>query len=123
MDPDEIVVNLKLLRLVGKHQKLITRDSFLNIEAKSLVPECVRRWRRGDDRHNAIVKINVIVAGAMELSPTIPIMRTYLQGAVDGIENLKETYEACSQTCARLDAILDKINAFLKTSASLEFKG
>ena len=113
MDPDEIVVNLKLLRLVGKHQKLITRDTFLNIEAKSLVPECVRRWRRGDDRHSAILKINVIVAAAMELSPTTPIMRQYLLGAVDGIENLKETYEACSQTCARLDAILDKINAFL----------
>jgi hypothetical protein len=115
MDPDEIVVNLKLLRLVGKHQKLITRDQFLNIEAKSLVPECVRRWRRGDDRHNAINKINAIVAGAMELTPTLPTMRDYLEGAVDGIENLKETYEACSQTCARLDAILDKIKAFLKS--------
>ena len=113
MEPDEIVVNLKLLQLVGKHQKLITRDSFLNIEAKSLIPECVRRWRRGDDRHSAIVKINAIVAGAMELAESTPVMRTYLQGAVTGIEHLKETYEACSQTCARLDAILDKIRAFL----------
>jgi hypothetical protein len=36
-----------------------------------------------------------------------------LKGAVGGIENMKETYEACSQTCARLDTVLDKINAFI----------
>jgi len=114
MEVEEIVVNLKLLQLVGKHQKLITRDQFLNIEAKSLVPECVRRWRRGDDRNNAILKINAIVAAAIEAAGEHPAMHQYLKGAVAGIENMKETYEECSQTCARLDTILDKINTFIK---------
>jgi len=113
MEPEEVVVNLKLLQLVGKHQKLITRDQYLNIEAKSLVPECVRRWRRGDDRNSAILKINAVVAAAIDLAPSTPAMHQYLKGAVGGIENMKETYEACSQTCARLDTVLDKINAFI----------
>ena len=114
MEVEEIVVNLKLLQLVGKHQKLITRDQFLNIEAKSLVPECVRRWRRGDDRNSAILKINAIVAAAIEAAEAHPVMHQYLKGAVTGIENMKETYEECSQTCARLDTVLDKINTFIK---------
>lgn len=113
MEVEEIVVNLKLLQLVGKHQKLVTRDQFLNIEAKSLVPECVRRWRRGDDRNNAILKINALVTAAIEAAEGHPAMRQYLKGAKSGIENMKETYEECSQTCARLDTILDKINAFI----------
>ena len=107
---DDVLVNLKLLARVGKHQKIVTRDTFLNVEAKSLVPECVRRWRRGDDRHNTILKINAVVCAAFDLLPTTPAMKTPLLEARQGIENLKETYLSCNQTCARLDTILDKIN-------------
>jgi hypothetical protein len=106
---DEIVINLKLLARVGKHQKLVTRDAFLNVEAKSLVPECVRRWRRGDDRNSAITKINDIVVSAIEQTDTVPSLKKELEDAMVGIENMKETYAPCCQTCARLDTILDKI--------------
>ena len=106
---DDITVNLKLLARVQKHQKIITRDSFLNVESKSLIPECVRRWRRGDDRNTAIQKINLVVSAALELLPSTPALKKELLDASTGIQNLKETYEACSQTCARLDTIIDKI--------------
>jgi len=106
---DETVVNLKLLGRVGKHQKIVTRDAFLNVESKSIIPECVRRWRRGDDRNNAITKINTIVQTAIEQIDTAPWLKHELREAMVGIDNLKETYGTCSQTCARLDTILDKI--------------
>lgn len=109
---DDVTVNLKLLARVQKHQKIITRDTFLNVETKSLVPECVRRWRRGDDRHNTIQKINTVVTSALELLPSTPAIRAELLDACVGIENLKETYASCSQTCARLDTIIDKIKCF-----------
>ena len=108
---DDVTVNLKLLARVQKHQKIITRDTFLNVETKSLIPECVRRWRRGDDRHTTIQKINNVVTAAIELVPSTPAIRTELLDACVGIENLKETYAACSQTCARLDTIMDKIKS------------
>jgi hypothetical protein len=106
---DDVTVNLKLLARVQKHQKIITRDMFLNVESKSLVPECVRRWRRGDDRNATISKINAVVTAGLELLPSTPNIRHELLAALVGIQNLKETYSACSQTCARLDTIIDKI--------------
>ena len=36
-------------------------------------------------------------------------MCKYLQQCVKGINNLKDTYSDCPQTCARLDAINDRI--------------
>ena len=106
---DDVTVNLKLLARVQKHQKIVTRDSFLNVESKSLVPECIRRWRRGDDRNSTIQKINTVVLAGLELLPSTPSIRTELLEACSGLENLKETYSACSQTCARIDTIIDKI--------------
>lgn len=40
-------------------------------------------------------------------------MHIYLENALYGIKNLKETYATCSQTCARLDVIINKINHLL----------
>jgi hypothetical protein len=109
MDLDDVIINLKLLAMVGKHQKLVTRDVYLNIEVKSIIPESLRRWKRGDDRNNTINKINQTVVSALKFAPDHPSMKEYLNLALKGIENLKETYAPCHQTCARLDAILDKI--------------
>ena len=40
-------------------------------------------------------------------------IKDYIIGSKEGINNLKETYSTCHQTCARLDVILDKINSIL----------
>ena len=112
MDKEEIIINLKLLENLKKGQKIITRDSYLNIEANSFIPECVRRWKRQDNRDETIKKINSIVNASITIlnnSPTDPV-KEYLQLSKAGIANLKETYSMCHQTCARLDMILDKIS-------------
>jgi len=106
---DELVVNLKVLKQVGKHQKINTQDVFLNVEAKSIIPEFVRRWRRGDDRNNTVLQINATVSTAIELIPQYPMLKKYLKEVIPGLENLKETYGSCSQTSARIEAILDRI--------------
>lgn len=40
-------------------------------------------------------------------------MHIYLENSLYGIKNLKETYATCSQTCARIDVIINKINHLL----------
>jgi len=111
MEREEIIVNLKLLESVQKMQKLTTRDVFLNIEPQSLVPECIRRWKRQDGRDTTIKKINEIVNCSIELISQHKdlCIKEYLIKSCIGIANLKETYSTCKQTCARLDTILDKI--------------
>jgi predicted transglutaminase-like cysteine proteinase len=115
MDIEEIIINLKLLETLDKNQKLVTRGSYLNIEPRSLVPEFIRRWNRQDNRHETIKKINSVVNAAIKQLETEDVynVREYLERSVTGIVNLKETYSTCSQTCARLDVIVDKINKSL----------
>jgi hypothetical protein len=112
MEREEIIVNLKLLESVQKMQKLTTRDVFLNIEPESLIPECFRRWKRQDGRDATIKKINEIVNCSIVLvNEKDAAIKDYLIKSSTGIANLKETYAACKQTCARIDTILDKIKS------------
>jgi predicted transglutaminase-like cysteine proteinase len=115
MDIEEIIINLKILQKLEKNQKLITRGAYLNIEAPSLIPEFIRRWNRQDNRVETLKRINTIVNSAIENLDKNEIfnIKEYLVGSKEGINNLKETYSTCSQTCARLDIILDKINTVL----------
>ena len=111
MDIEEIIVNLRVLQQLNKNQKLITRGAYLNIEAPSLIPEFIRRWNRQDNRFETIKKINSVINSAIKSIDTDKFnMKQYLINSKVGIENLKETYATCTQTCARLDLILDKIN-------------
>jgi len=112
MEREEIIINLKLIESVQKMQKLTTRDVYLNIESPSLIPECVRRWKRQDGRDSTIKKINEIVNYAIELvKQDDQSIKEYMLKSCIGISNLKETYATCNQTCARLDMILDKIHS------------
>lgn len=115
---EEIVINLKLLATVDKNQKLITRDSYLNIESRSLIPEFIRRWNRQDNRNETIKKINHVVNSAIKHihanHEDLYNVKEYLKNAMAGVSNLKETYSTCSQTCARLDVILDKMRKSLE---------
>lgn len=121
MNNEEIIINLKVLESLQKNQKLISRGSYLNIEPNSIIPEFLRRWQRQDNRNETLKKINLVVNSAIELlqnnstnnSKVKLDISKYLENALVGIENLKETYATCFQTCARLDVIIDKIKSVL----------
>jgi hypothetical protein len=113
MEREEIIINLKLIAKIQKSQKISTRDIYLNIESDSLIPECIRRWKRQDSRDTTIKKINEIANTALLLMDKDESIKEYLTDSVKGINNLKETYVSCNQTCARLDTIIDKINAIV----------
>lgn len=120
MDKEEILVNLRILETVQKNQKLISRGPYLNIEPVSIIPEFARRWHRQDNRNECLNKINLIVNCAIDFinktsnnNNSVEVdkdnMKSFLEKALKGISNLKETYATCSQTCARIDVVLKKI--------------
>lgn len=41
-------------------------------------------------------------------------IKIYLENSLSGLKALKETYGTCSQTCARLDVIINKVEEALK---------
>ena len=114
MDVEEIIINLTIISQIEKGNRLMTRGSYLNIEPKALVPECIRRWNRQDNRDETIKRINNVVNHAITMLATPKFnVKCYLEKSKQGILNLKETYSTCNQTCARLDILLDKINTAL----------
>ena len=127
MDKEELLINLKVLSQLQKNQKLISRGAYINIEIVSIIPEFLRRWNRQDNRHESIKKINSIVNRSVEfiaswekdledgeINVDLDNMKQYLENALNGIKNLKETYATCVQTCARIDVIINKITDVLK---------
>ena len=46
-------------------------------------------------------------------------MKSYLENALNGIKNLKETYATCSQTCARIDVVVNKIEHVLSGATQI----
>jgi len=115
MDIEEIIINLKILQKLEINEKIITRDTYLNIEPKSLFPEWFRRWNRQDNRNETLKKINSIVNQSLilleknkELCETYELKR-YLSLSIKGLNNLKDTYSTCNQTVSRIELIIEKI--------------
>ena len=109
---DEVLINLKVLEILEINKKLITRDTFLNIEPNKTIPEAIRRWWRQDDRNETLRKIDDVVEKAFtirEKNNKSEVIDTYLINSIKGLRNLKQTYSLCAQTCARLDTIISKI--------------
>ena len=112
-DVDDLIVNLKVLSGLEQNKKLITKETFLNVERPNMLPESVKRWWRSDSRDESIKKIDMIITKAIQAIPENPQLKQYIENAKKGIINLKETYTDCNQTKARLDTIIVKIDNIL----------
>ena len=110
---DDVLINLKVLESLEINKKLVTRDTYLNVETDKIIPVGIRRWWRQDDRNETLRKIDDIVDKALRLrneKDKNEVLDPYLINSIKGLRNLKQTYSLCIQTCARLDTIIGKIN-------------
>jgi len=112
---DELVVNLAILAKLKINNKLSTTDSsYLNIQKNngiiSGIIEGPVRWFYGEGRDIAIKKIDLLISKALKYYKENNVLIEYLKNSIVGLENLKATYIDCTQTNARLDVIIDKIN-------------
>jgi len=108
---DEAVINLNILSNLDQNKKLITKETYLNVEVNNfLLPEFLKRWYRGDGRDKSVKKVDEIVRKSLKILNERPEIESYLINSVKGIENLKATYSSDVQTVARLNTIIDKIN-------------
>ena len=124
---DEVLINLKVLESLEINKKLVTRDTYLNVETDKIIPVGITRWWRQDDRNETLRKIDDIVDKALRLrddKDKSEVIDPYLVNSIKGLRNLKQTYSLCVQTCARLDTIIGKINrnitVILESSSDLD---
>ena len=124
---DEVLINLKVLESLEINKKLVTRDTYLNVETDKIIPVSIRRWWRQDDRNETLRKIDDIVDKALRLRDDkgkSEVIDPYLINSIKGLRKLKQTYSLCVQTCARLETIINKINrnvtVILESSSDLD---
>lgn len=118
MNINDILVNLKVLEKVEINQKLISKGKFLNIEYDSIIPLSVRRWLRQDNRDEMLKKINIVISESIKLLKDENYeefhndLVDYLNKSINGLQNIKETYKYCSQTCAQIDVLIDIVKKY-----------
>ena len=108
---DYLIVNLKILSNLEQNKKLITKESYLNVETNNIIPVSLKRYWRGDSRDDTIKKIDLIISNSIEKLKENPNLKILIQNSKKGILNLKQTYSDCCQTIARLDTIIVKIDS------------
>jgi|TARA_B110000914_G_scaffold132254_1_gene115569 hypothetical protein len=121
---DSLYVNLKILSGVKSYNRISTKQEYFEIVGptqSSLVPLCLQRWYAGENRQDAIVKIQELYMSAADVlnSSSIKLaektrLREHLMASLNGLIALQKTYEGDPTTIAKLEVICDTAKCILK---------
>ena len=108
MEDNALIINLKVIAAIQPNDKLNTSDNYLNIESNTIVPVSIKRWWRSDDRNESLNRIDLIISEA--LTKNTPLIESNIKDSMVGLTNFKKTYSKCTQSIARINTIIEKIN-------------
>ena len=113
---DRLFINLKIIASIQPTQKLNTKGGEnLVIESGYWIAPSISRWFRDDGRMNAVKRLGEIIGDAGRLHAETPEIRVRLSEqielALDGLKNLRQTYECDLTIAAHFDVLLEKLAA------------
>jgi len=121
---DSLYVNLKILSGVKSYNRISTKQEYFEIVGptqSTLVPICLQRWYSGENRQDAIIKIQELYMSAADVlnSSSIKVaekkrLREHLMASLNGLIALQKTYEGDPTTIAKLEVICDTAKCILK---------
>ena len=118
---DNLWINLKILSKLPPYAKLNTQHDLFYIEYNSFFSfTSIKRMIRGDNRSIAIKRIDKLVKDSIEALNDDSTIKTHLEGAMYGLENLKKTYSNDITIIASIDRIIDKIKVNLQEEVFME---
>jgi hypothetical protein len=131
---DEKLVNLKIISKIKKDDKLLCTGELLEIDDSQWMIQGLARWYSKASRRQTIDKINLVINDVFvfidktlkdELTHTagtrsdnilkednseiLQKFLLYLNNSIEGLENLKITYEEDESIICKLDVLIDKI--------------
>ena len=92
-------------------------EHILKLDGITVTPLNSTHWK--DEKNLLDIESAQHISKQRLHSDEINIMKNYLSDSSKGIINLKETYATDTQTCARLDVILNKIKNILEGATAL----
>jgi hypothetical protein len=117
---NKIIVNLNVLSELKVDNKLTTQETFFNVDSSHEYLQPGLRWYHGNSRDESISKINLLILKAFKFYESKPVIISYLEKSLLGLENLKKTYNDCAKSQARINVIIDEINRFLNNSRNVK---
>jgi len=113
LELETCIISLKIISNIQIGQRIVSTESYINIETPSLIPEFIRRWKRADSRDRSIKLLNIIINNSIHHYEKGNLEIRYLQEAITGLHNLQSTYQHDLQSTSRIDTLIDKINKSL----------
>jgi len=138
---DNILLNLEILSRIKEHDKLSNQDKILEIDTR--MGQSLRRWFSGDSRCNTLTRIEEIANLTIQITNQLleaeyddsnktfnekeTLLRSFetnksqyfikfsknMADAIQGLNNLKKTYEYDEAIKSRIDMVIDKLTCRL----------
>ena len=106
---EETLVNLRILSKLQPSQRLNTRRRLFEITPRRFLPEWLQRWWDGSTRESDFGRIRDVYMAAFDNMNEG--MRAHLKESTKGLQSLKKTYENDQTMLARLDNLIESVEA------------
>ena len=121
------MTSLKVISRVNQHEKISTTSEIVRIDGTASWVQTLRRWYNGESRTTNLDTITNVIDNAfsqLDLYASkqntsraekifILALREDLKNTIEGLTNLKTTYEGDSVVLARVDLLTQRIHAHL----------
>ena len=123
---DNLLINLKIIGLLEKNDKISINDELIIIDHNTLF-QGMKRWWFESNRMKGIIFIETLIntidtnyKTLIRKTKTTPAnnklintIQLYLTNAVDGLENMKLTYKDDKEYTSKIDTINDNIRQII----------
>ena len=106
---ETVIVNLKVLSSLQPYQKLNTKSKHFTITVARYIPEFVLRWYFSSSRDSDYNRITDLYSSAFDILRDNPHISQDLENSLNGLANLKKTYEPDVTFAARMDYLTDSV--------------
>lgn len=124
---DQLLTSLKIVGRIRQHERISTTGSIVRNDGQQTGTQALRRWWAGENRERNLEDVRRLVDTAFhdldllrtkdeeQASNKVYVIRleTELRAAMQGLRNLKSTYEDDSVSSARIDVLCDRITTQL----------
>ncbi len=127
---ESIIINLKIICKIQKNNKIKrSKDGIISIENNGFYIS-IKRFLKNDSRKQSVTELNSIIEETFNIitkyknnesemvtyKDQIISMYNDLNNSVNGLENLKFTYNKDNDISTRLEILIEKIKIFIKNN-------
>ena len=121
-DETEVLTLLQILSQIRQNERIATNlaNEYISIEPKGIL-QSIKRFIRGENRKDNLSAVNTIfqrgfdlLQNKIHLDEKVEHFLQHMYNAIQGVANLRSTYENDSITLAKIDVTLQMVSRKLE---------